>query len=153
MRANGSVRSGAGEDRDREGIRMSPKSVAEKLLVKPNTTIWSSSPSHLELVEPLPDGVRAVDAPADATTAIVFADDARSLRDVLDAHPDALRGANAFWVAYPKGNRADINRDSLWPILADYGMRPISQVAIDEVWSALRFRLLEPGEASFTGGR
>jgi hypothetical protein len=32
-------------------------------------------------------------------------------------------------------------------------MRPVSQVAVDEVWSALRFRLLKPGEPPFTGGR
>ncbi len=32
--------------------------------------------------------------------------------------------------------------DTLWPILAGYGMRTIAQVAIDEVWSALRFRPL-----------
>ena len=32
-------------------------------------------------------------------------------------------------------------------------MRPISQVAVDEVWSALRFRPLKEGEAPFTGGQ
>jgi len=56
-------------------------------------------------------------------------------------------------IAYPKANKTDINRDSLWPILAEFGMRPISQVAIDDVWSALRFRVLRTGEAPFTGGR
>jgi hypothetical protein len=55
-------------------------------------------------------------------------------------------------VAYPKGNRADINRDSVWPILAEHGLRPIAQVSVDEVWSALRFRPLKPGEEQFKGG-
>jgi len=32
-------------------------------------------------------------------------------------------------------------------------MRPVSQVSVDEVWSALRFRPLREGEAPFTGGR
>jgi hypothetical protein len=32
-------------------------------------------------------------------------------------------------------------------------VRSISQVAVDEVWSALRFRALKEGEAPFTGGR
>jgi lysophospholipase L1-like esterase len=32
-------------------------------------------------------------------------------------------------------------------------MRPITQIALDETWSALRFRPLAPGEAPFTGGR
>ena len=44
-----------------------------------------------------------------------------------------LAEPRAFWVAYPKGNRSDVNRDSLWPILAEHGMRPISQVAVDDV--------------------
>jgi hypothetical protein len=40
---------------------MSTRSVAEKLLIKPNTTLWSSHPSRPELLEPLPTGVRQVD--------------------------------------------------------------------------------------------
>lgn len=132
---------------------MGTKSVAEKLLIKPNTTLWSSHPSHVDLIEPLPEGVRRVDGPKQATTALVFADDAASLREMLTAHKDELARPKALWVAYPKGNRANINRDTLWPILAEYGQRPIAQVALDEVWSALRFRPLKGDEAPFTGGR
>jgi hypothetical protein len=131
---------------------MSPKSLAEKLLIKPNTTVWSSPSSRLDLVEPLPEGVRRVDAPAQATTALVFADDAASVRSVLTAHEDQLGRPSTLWVAYPKANRADIDRDTLWPILAEYEMRPIGQVSIDEVWSAMRFRPLNDGEAPFKGG-
>jgi hypothetical protein len=132
---------------------MSAKSVAEKLLIKPNTTVWSSDAARLELVEPLPAGVRLVDGPEQATTALVFADDAASLREVLTAHQASLARPEVLWVAYPKGNRADINRDTLWPILGEYGLRPVTQVSVDEVWSALRFRPPKKGEAPFTGGR
>jgi hypothetical protein len=130
---------------------MSSKSVADKLLIKPDTTVWSSDPSHLDLVGPLPEGVRPVGGPGQATTALVFAQDAGALRAILAAHKDDLARPQTFWVAYPKANRTDINRDSLWPILAEYAMRPIGQVAVDEVWSALRFRPLREGEA-FKGG-
>ncbi len=71
-------------------------------------------------------------------TALIFADDAGSLRDILTAHHDQLARPNTLWVAYPKANRADINCDTLWPILGEDGMRPIGQVALDEVWSAMR---------------
>ena len=138
---------------DLPGDSMASRSVAEKLLIKPNTTLWSSDASRLELVEPLPAGVRRVDAPEQATTALVFADDAASLRALLATHQERLAQPEVLWVAYPKGNRADINRDSLWPILGELGMRPVTQVAIDQVWSALRFRPLKQGEAPFTGGR
>ena len=76
----------------------------------------------------------------------------RSLREVLVVHRDRLKQPPTLWVAYPKGNKADINRDTLWPIMGDFGMRPITQVAIDQVWSGLRFRALREGEAPFTEG-
>jgi len=128
------------------------KSVAAKLLIRPASTLWLSHPSRIDLIGPLPEDVRQVDDPAQATTAVVFADDARSLREVLVVHRDRLKQPPTFWVAYPKGNKADINRDTLWPIMGEFGMRPITQVAIDQVWSGLRFRALREGEAPFTEG-
>lgn len=46
------------------------------------------------------------------------------------------------WVAYPKGGRlgTDLNRDSLWELLATQGIRPVRQVSIDATSSAVRFR-------------
>jgi len=58
-----------------------------------------------------------------------------------------------LWVAYPKGNKSDTDRDTLWPIVGEYGLKPNAQVAVDEVWSALRFRPPKEGEPPFTGGR
>jgi len=132
---------------------MSPKSIAEKLLIKPDSTLWSSNDSRRDLIEPLPARVRYVDGLDDATTALVFTEDAASLRTILDANKDEVARPESFWVAYPKANRSDINRDTPWPIVAEYGLRPVTQVAIDDIWSALRFRPLKPGEAPFTGGR
>jgi|SRR5579859_3124319 len=131
---------------------MSTRSIAEKLLIKPSTTAWLSHADQRARIEPLPEGVRIVDAMEQATVALVFADAAASAREILTAHKGHLARPAVFWVVYPKGNKADINRDTLWPILAEYGMRPITQVAIDDVWSALRFRPLKEGETAFTGG-
>lgn len=33
-----------------------------------------------------------------------------------------------------------MNRDKLWKAVADKGLRPVSQVSIDKVRSAMRFR-------------
>lgn len=130
---------------------MGTKTVADKLLIKPHSTVWVSDTARLPLLEPLPTGAHRVDAPELATTALVFADDAASLRAILATYGTRLSQPPIFWVAYPKGNRTDVNRDSLWPILVDHGMRPISQVAVDEVWSALRFRPLKEGEEFAAG--
>lgn len=131
---------------------MSTKTIAEKLLIKPNTTVWVSDRARAELLAPLPEGARTVSSPAKASTAVVFVEDAASLRKTLKARASQFAAAEALWIAYPKGNRSDINRDTLWPIVAEHGMRPIGQVAVDDVWSALRFRPLRDGEAPFTGG-
>jgi hypothetical protein len=127
--------------------------IAEKLQIKPNTTVWLSDPARLTLLTPMPEGVREADQLATATTAVLFVEDAAGARKRLEEHRDDLTKPAVFWVAYPKGNTTDINRDSLWPIVADFDMRPNGQVAIDETWSALRFRANRPGEGRFTGGQ
>ncbi len=130
---------------------MSTKSTVEKLLIKPDTTVWCSHPDHLDLIGPLPPGTRVVQRLTEANTAIVFAEDATSLRTSMASHAGDLLSPDTLWVAYPKANRTDINRDTVWPIVAEHGMRPIGQVALSEVWSALRFRALKPGEERSEG--
>lgn len=90
-----------------------------------------------------PPGV-APDLPVadDAEAVLVFVNDAGE----LDAHGGvavaAARKDALAWIAYPKGGQrgTDLNRDILWARLAGEGIRPVRQIAIDEVWSALRFR-------------
>lgn len=52
-----------------------------------------------------------------------------------------------LWMVYPKGSSkrytCEFNRDTGWKRLGDAGYEPVRQVAIDEDWSALRFRKAE----------
>lgn len=49
-----------------------------------------------------------------------------------------------IWFSYPKGtskkHSCDFNRDRGWDSMRKYNFEPVRQVAIDEDWSALRFR-------------
>ncbi len=49
-----------------------------------------------------------------------------------------------FWYCYPKKSskkyKCDFNRDTGWESMGEYNLEPVRQVAIDEDWSALRFR-------------
>ena len=58
-----------------------------------------------------------------------------------------VSGDALLWFAYPKGTstkyRCDFNRDSGWDTLRQSGFDTVRQVAIDEDWSALRFRRIE----------
>jgi hypothetical protein len=49
---------------------------------------------------------------------------------------------SALWVCYPKAGvlGTDLNRDLLRAALADHGLQAVSQIAIDDVWSGLRFK-------------
>ena len=46
------------------------------------------------------------------------------------------------WVAYPKSGQlgTDLNRDTLAASMIEHGVQPVRQVALDDVWSALRVR-------------
>lgn len=59
----------------------------------------------------------------------------------------ALQGDSILWFAYPKGTskryKCDFNRDTGWAILGQHGFESVRMVAIDEDWSALRFRRAE----------
>lgn len=65
---------------------------------------------------------------------------ARSLTKIADG--DAI-----IWFAYPKGSskryKSEINRDNGWKALGAAGFEGVRMVAIDEDWSAVRFRRVE----------
>lgn len=53
-----------------------------------------------------------------------------------------------FWLCYPKKSSktykgSDCSRDTVMYLLADEGYEPVRQIAIDDDWSALRFRKAE----------
>ena len=56
-------------------------------------------------------------------------------------------GDAVFWFAYPKGSskkyKCEFNRDTGWDTIGKLGLEPVRMVAIDEDWSALRFRRVE----------
>lgn len=57
------------------------------------------------------------------------------------------KGDAIVWFAYPKGTskkyKSEISRDKGWQVLGDEGFETVRAVAIDEDWSALRFRRVE----------
>ncbi len=57
---------------------------------------------------------------------------------------DSLDGDGHLWISYPKKSskkyKCDISRDKGWDILGTMNFEPVTQISIDEDWSALRFR-------------
>ncbi|WP_341725971.1 hypothetical protein [Pseudoxanthomonas putridarboris] len=59
----------------------------------------------------------------------------------------AADGDAILWIAYPKNTskryKCEFNRDGGWSVLGQAGFEAVRQVAIDEDWSALRFRRVD----------
>jgi hypothetical protein len=57
------------------------------------------------------------------------------------------KGDATLWFAYPKGTSkkytCDFNRDTGWDLLKAAGFETVRAIAIDEDWTALRFRRKE----------
>lgn len=66
---------------------------------------------------------------------------------IAEGLTSAPPGDVTVWMAYPKASsrryRCDFNPDSGWAPLGWAGFEVVSQVAIDDDWSALRFRRVE----------
>lgn len=79
--------------------------------------------------------------------ALLFASKQSEIDQYIPLIDAQLEGDGILWVAYPKGSskryHCDFNRDSGWEILGKLGYEPVRQVAIDEDWSALRFRRVQ----------
>jgi hypothetical protein len=81
------------------------------------------------------------------TFAVAFARTQSELDSACAALISGAQGDATLWIAYPKGTSkkytCEFNRDSGWAVLGAAGFEPVRQVAIDEDWSALRFRRVE----------
>jgi hypothetical protein len=75
---------------------------------------------------------------------IAFATTQAAVDAVSKTIANASAGDVVVWIAYPKGTsrklKCDFNRDTGWQVLGSEGFETVRQVAIDEDWSALRFR-------------
>ena len=56
----------------------------------------------------------------------------------------AVKPNGLIWVSYPKGKAlpTDLNRDIVARTLNEVGLQVVTQVAIDETWSALRAKAM-----------
>lgn len=73
----------------------------------------------------------------------VFASSQSEMETLIKTVAKAGKHDCMFWACYPKSvgkQKYDLNRDTVWPALALAGLRPVSQIAINEKWSALRGR-------------
>lgn len=78
---------------------------------------------------------------------MVFAVKQKEIDQSIKKIAPKLNGDAIIWYCYPKGTSkkytCEFNRDNGWAALGAYNLEGVRLVAIDEDWSALRFRKLE----------
>lgn len=77
---------------------------------------------------------------------LIFVNSLAEVKQIVPKEQQSVPSDALVWVAYPKGSsgiKTDVNRDKLWAALKDTSWRPVRQIALDNVWSALRFRPAE----------
>lgn len=91
--------------------------------------------------------IRRLDEVKSIAFALAFVTRRVELQRLSTAIAAKAVGDAVLWFAYPKGTSknytCDFNRDDGWNALHDAGFDSVRQVAIDEDWSALRFRRTE----------
>lgn len=81
---------------------------------------------------------------AEPSFLLAFVRDSAELAEAVRVVASAYRPGGHLWLAYPKKSgsiRSDLTRDRGWEPVAELGLLAVTQVAIDQDWSALRFRL------------
>ena len=88
-----------------------------------------------------------VDTGDNVAFVLAFVKTKTDIDQAIAAFRERLKGDATVWFAYPKGTskkyKAEINRDQGWEILGKSGFEAVRQVAVDDDWSAVRFRKVE----------
>ena len=121
--------------------------LAKKLRIQQvqQVLILNAPEDFIESLGPLPEGAELFEEAEPGTYDYVhlFVKNAGQYAELGPAAIAAVKHDGVLWVSYPKkssGVDTDLSRNDMWDLLGEDGWRPVSQVSIDAVWSAVRFR-------------
>ncbi|MBK8022421.1 MAG: hypothetical protein IPK19_13595 [Chloroflexi bacterium] len=126
---------------------MAEKTLAAKIGLKPRmkALLLNAPQGAQEPLGPLPEGttVSTVAGGEQVDHVLAFAASAAELAAQAPAAIGAYQEGGHLWFAYPKKTsklKTDIDRDHGWEPLTQAGFLPVTQISIDNTWSALRWR-------------
>jgi hypothetical protein len=96
---------------------------------------------------PVPQIHRAFDSRPEIRFSLAFVTKQAEVDALAPKIAKHAKGDATVWFAYPKGTskklKCDFNRDTGWAALQEAGFDTVRAIAIDEDWTALRFRRKE----------
>lgn len=128
----------------------STKPLTEKLRLESGqrALVLNAPNGYTDRLQPLPAGLWLETAPGEGAYDFVhlFVQNQSELAEYGPVALDVLEEDALLWISYPKkssGVESDLSRDEGWALLENAGYRPVAQAAVDDVWSAMRFRAEE----------
>lgn len=118
-------------------------SIAKKMRLKDGLLLLLKAPGECTALFEGTEVKTSLSGKAGFAQAVLFARDVKTLDETAPKVIARLEDDAVFWIAYPKKTgaiKSDISRDNGWDAVSGLGYEPVTQVAIDDNWSALRFR-------------
>ena len=120
--------------------------LVKKLVIKPHYSmlLLNAPEGYREQLGTLPEGVEVFTqgkGPFDVVH--LFVQQKAELEDKAPAAIGAVKPDGLLWISYPKKTSkvsSDLSRDVMWQVVIKFGWQAVTQISIDDVWSALRFR-------------
>lgn len=128
---------------------MAKTPLIKKLRMQPGQRmlIINAPEDYIDQVGDLPEGVEVAEKPAGTFDFVqLFVKTLADLRSNSPAALEAVKYDGLLWMSYPKKSsklESDLSRDMIWAEVAESGWRPVPQVSVDDVWSAMRLRPAE----------
>ncbi len=104
-------------------------------------TLIDAPQGYQARLAPLPPGCVASGPGEPADLVQVFVGSLADLQARLPGAKALMKPGGKLWVTWRKGGKTDVTRDNIWPLAGEMGLTPVSNVAIDDEWSALRFKI------------
>jgi hypothetical protein len=96
---------------------------------------------------PLPADIELMDSPEGRFDFVhLFVRNSAELARLGPVAIEAVKHDGLLWFSYPKRSskvETDLTRDHGWDVVAQAGLRPVTQVSVSEIWSAVRWRPVE----------
>jgi hypothetical protein len=125
---------------------MSEKSVAQKLHIREGYIVLlvNAPKAYKNTLGKLPNGAKVVTQSSKPVDFIqIFAATKAEMIKLFLKVKSLLKEEGLLWATYPKAGQldTDLKREVVWECGQAVGMRPVSQIAVDHIWSALRFKV------------
>jgi hypothetical protein len=120
--------------------------LSKKLQIKPGARVLvlAAPDGYIQELNPLPDGVEVTQSTSGTFDVVhVFATARKELDERLPQAMTATKSGGVLWVSWPKQTakrETELDRDRLREYAEQFGLRAVAGIAINEVWSALRFK-------------